>query len=346
MTDNPQKIIGQFVGIEKPDPQEEIISNPNHLEIFFQAYDLWHKATAKDTRSQALQEEAKKILSLVQSLYESGKDLVQWGRGLHELFRNLLLLQVGGGAESFIDRSEESKKELARFKAVFSKEELLLILSLFANLQADLRRALAPPKLLIETALLKLLHLEGLHTVKELVEKAESLSGGETSAVIARRDRSASSPGFQGQVPALFGPVPDLPSMKHSPPQLVSLNDIEQIWPQIVESVKAKEMSTGMFLAEAQPVEVTGETLIVGLPEEFQFHKEMLDRTEKRKFVEDALASFLKSPLRIQFVTTRVQKAEGAPSSGAGSEKEAPKLPEIVTKAMDIFQGSKIVRAE
>ena len=286
--------------------------------------------------------DAKKILSLVQHLYESGKDWVQFGRGLFELFRNLLLLQMGSGAESFIEWGPEAQKDLERFKTLFSREELLLTLSLFQNLQGDLRRSLAPPKLLLETALLKLLHLEGLHEVKELLEKAEtrgssknpSLRGGEPSKAEAISE--IASPRAAGL--AMTGE-----ESSSLPPPSFTLDEVEKIWPQVVEAVKAKEMSTGMFLAEAEPVEVIDGALILGLPEEFQFHKEMLERQEKRRFIEEIFSTFLPAYTPIQFVTTRLAKGEGASQAPA---PEAPKLPEIVRQAMDIFQGSKIVRPE
>ena len=300
--------------------------------------------------------EAVKTLSLIQSLYESGKDLVQFGRGLHELFRNLLLLQMGDGAESFIDRGPDFIKRLEAFKSVFSKEELLLILSLLANLQAELRRALAAPKLLIETALFKILHLEGLYEVKELLEQAEgndkpSLRALGTDSVSAKDEaptplasglRRPSEPPRNDEPGATSSATPFGRRREDAGP---SLNDIERVWPKVIESIKAKEMSTGMFLAEAQPIELTDDALVMGLPEEFQFHKEMLDRPEKRKLVENAFNESLGFTPRIQFVTTRVAKTEGA-STPASHAKEAPKLPEIVNKAMDIFQGSKIVRAD
>lgn len=124
------------------------------------------------------------------------------------------------------------------------------------------------------------------------------------------------------------------------------LNDIEVIWAQVIEAVKAKEMSTGMFLAESQPVEVTDGQVIIGFPEEFQFHREMLDRAEKRKLIEEIFSERLGDPVRIQFVTTRILKTETPAGPPATPKQTASQLPDIVQKAMDIFQGSKIVRSE
>ena len=277
--------------------------------------------------------DAEKILAVVARLYESGKDLVQFGRALFELFRNLLLLQIGRGAESFIELDPDSKKNLAAFQTLFSRGELLLIMSLFQNLQGDLRRAAAPPKLLIETTLLKLLHLEGLHAVEELMEKAQGPAPTVKPAP-AREPAAVSVKEGQGQ--ALF-----------------SFEEIERVWPQVLEAVKSKEMSTGMFLAEAAPVEVTAEAVVLGLPEEFQFHKEMLERAEKRKLIEGIFGNFLAAVPKIEFVTTRVAPDGPCPSGrraaggrGEPAAQDPSKLPDIVRQAMDIFQGSKIVRAE
>lgn len=304
--------------------------------------------------------DAKKILSLVENLYENGKDLVQFGRGLLELFRNLLLLQIGHGAEAFIELGPESTKDLERFKDIFTRDEILLILSLFQNLQGDLRRALAPPKLLIETTLLKLLHLGGLHEVKELIGKAETQSSSlREGPAGGRSNLEAGNPQKAVNRPAEIIREIASPSTKEKTSSGLamtgtaalssfSMEEIEGVWPQLLEAVKSKEMSTGMFLAEAEPVEVTGEAVTIGLPEEFNFHKEMLERQEKRKMIEGFLGGLLGNPIQIQFVTTRLSKEEGA-AKGPAPEKPAEdpsKLPDIVRQAMDVFEGSKIIRSE
>ncbi|MBI2167643.1 MAG: DNA polymerase III subunit gamma/tau [Candidatus Omnitrophica bacterium] len=305
--------------------------------------------------------EAHKILALVQSLYETGKDLVQFGRGLFQLFRDLLLVQMGKGAENFIEMSPEAGKQLADFKADFSKEELLLALSLLQNLQADLRRAVAPPRILLESALLKLLHLEGLKSVKGLLETAGGRTvskettprglpnPGASPAPVPRTVKAESGSGLSAQ-PKMqkiepspmasgleAGPLTASATLTHT------LNDIEQVWPQVLETVKARQISTGLFLAEAAPVEVTGEAIVLGLPEEFQFHKETLEVPEKRQMVEEAFKQVLGVRFPVQFVTTRLA---GTQSSSAPAPASPAKLPDAARQAMEIFQGAKVVRAD
>jgi DNA polymerase-3 subunit gamma/tau len=309
------------------------------------------------------QKNAAKIFGLIKELYESGKDLVQFGRGLYELFRNLLLLQIGKGAEEFMEMGAEDKKELARFKDIFSREELLLALSLLQNLQGDLRRSLAAPKLLLETALLNLLHLEGLQSVKELAENVSSLRG----LAAERPGRSPDASGVRASptkdaglaTPSIMFPSKDGGSPRgamkertqeapHAVPSVsFALPDVERVWPQVIEAVKSKEMSSGMFLAESAPIEAAGDQITLGFPEELQFHKEMLDRPEKKKLIEEHLSRFLGAPARIQLVTTRIQTQT---PSGAKAEPavdpSGSKVPDIVRQAMDIFSNSKIIRVD
>ncbi len=115
-----------------------------------------------------------KIFKAIGEFYEEGGYLVYFAKGLLENFRHLLILQSAKKGESFIELGESSIAELKKRKDAFSQGELLLALSILQNLQGHLRRNLAPPKLLVETALLKLLHMDGLHSVEDLVSASAS----------------------------------------------------------------------------------------------------------------------------------------------------------------------------
>ena len=109
-------------------------------------------------------------------------------------------------------------------------------------------------------------------------------------------------------------------------------------------------MSAGLFLAEAQPVETTDSVVTVGFPAEFAFHKDMLEKGNSRQLVEDAFEATLGRKFRLQFVVTELDRREMTPPAELPAAKpSAPsgaKLPDIITEALGIFEGSKIVRAE
>lgn len=319
------------------------------------------------------QKNAAGVLSIVRGLYESGKDLIQFGRGLAELFRNLLLLELGEGADAFVETGRESKEALAKYKGTFSREELLLILTLLQNLQPDLRRGIAPPRLLLEICLLKILHLDSM---QEISSGDSPQSGGQVTISSAsrpvraplvgaptREEKAGTRPAptstgaLVSPAPPKLSPAAVIPRGQSPqgtvPSGLSGLNEIETVWPEVIAAVKAKEMSTGMFLAESAPMDVAGEVLTLGFPQEFKFHKDMLDRPDKRKLIQDILSSLLKAnPVRVEFVTTQIDEKKSASSPAAsrpGAPASAPDsahLPEIVIRAMDIFPGSTLIRTE
>ena len=127
-----------------------------------------------------------KIFSLISDIYSQGADLVQFAKGLLEIFRHLLILKCADGGDVLMEVSQETLEELKRRKNDFSRNELLLALSLLQNLQNQLRRNLGSPKLLVEMLLLKLLHLDGLKSVEEvLLAPREAAPLGGTSPLAA-----------------------------------------------------------------------------------------------------------------------------------------------------------------
>lgn len=324
------------------------------------------------------QKDAKKVFSIVEELYRSGRDLVQFSKGLLEIMRHLLLFQCTPAAKDFVEMSKEGIAELEKRKNDFTKGELILCLNMLGSLQGQFRRNLAPPRLLVETFLLKMLHLEGLYAVEDLLEAGRP-------SLPAMPDRSQTAPPAYRSAPAPSASapaysVPQRPSSARPPvippmttkivPKqsaaageisedgpVVSLEipSIETFWPRVIEYVKTKRMSTGIFLSESEPIEVSGSLITLGLPAEFQFHKEMLEKSANKQLIEEAFETVLAQKMRVQFIVTQgpvsstVKKMEVNISSepaAPAAEGDGKKMSEVLSQALNIFQGSKIIRTE
>lgn len=293
--------------------------------------------------------EAQKLFAVVAELYEGGRDLVHFSHGLFEMFRHLLLFQTAAGADEFVETSDEGKKNLKAMKDAFPRGELLLALSLIGNLQNQLRRNLAPPRLLVETALLKLLCLDGLRPVEDLGsrpladEKGIPFKPGPRKEETPRRgaDIPAALPSKTGGAPL---PTDEEMEPVPSPPPSVqpTARAIEGVWPRVIEYVKSKRMSTGIFLSEATPVEVNESSVILALPSEFKFHKETLEKDGNKRLVEEAFKIAGGKNLHVKFVVAeRAQEENKAPSADSKEE-----LPEIIAQALEIFDGGRIIRKD
>ncbi|HTL47733.1 MAG TPA: DNA polymerase III subunit gamma/tau, partial [Verrucomicrobiae bacterium] len=299
--------------------------------------------------------DAKALFAMIEELYQGGRDLMQFAKGLLEIFRNLLLLQCAQEPGEFIEMSEDGVEQLKKRKDLFTRGELLMGLSLIGNLQGQLRRNLAPPKLLVETTLLKLLHLDGLRSLESAVPAAPAAAQAAprtyqapASAPAPVRTQAAPSPvpaAEKKSQPAVREAA--APAAKAASGEAVTLAEVEAAWAQIVEYVKAKRMSIGIFLSESQPVETSGALVTLALPSEFQFHKETLDKSANKKLVEEAFETITGKRAGIQFVITKLTDppAENGEPAPAAAGQAGP-LPDIIMKALDIFDGGRIVRKE
>lgn len=312
--------------------------------------------------------DAKKIFTIVEDLYKSGKDLVQFSKGLLEIFRHLLLLQCADATEEFIEMSKDALGELKKRKNDFTREELLLALSFLGNLQGNLRRNLAPPRLLLEVALLKLIHLDGYQSLGQLSAAESSASSGSSGTTgVAPRVSYPSSPASpktaapeQYSSPVTSAPITPASRKSSSAssgtpgaPGALTLDEAEMAWPRVIDYVKTKRMSTGIFLSESEPVEVADGAITLGFPAELQFHKEMLEKTANKQLVEEAFEVAAGKKIRVQFVVTQVDNqvqsqtpAKKTAEAAASKEPQSGKLAEIVTEALSVFDGGKIIRAE
>ncbi len=310
------------------------------------------------------QKDTQKVFSTIAELYDGGKDLPQFAKGLLETFRSLILCQSTDKPGDFIEISEEGLAELQKRKNEFSKNEIMLALNILGNLQNQLRRNLAPPRLLVETSLLKLLHLEGLYAVEALLE------GQAPSAPAAPARPAHQPPGASYRTPAsspapaaVRPPVQNIEKTVSAPKAApasnrtgsASFSEIQGIWPRVIEYVKTKRMSAGIFLSESEPIEVAGGALTLGLPAEFQFHKEMLEKSTNRQLIEEAFETVLNQKFRVQFVVTQGPASpKGTPVSEEPAPAAAPapeaadsaQMTDILSQTLNIFQGSKIIRVE
>jgi len=309
----------------------------------------------------------RKIFELVNDLYDNGIDLIQFAKGLLEVFRHLMIFQCADKAEEFIEMSEAALAEIKKRKDDFSRGELLLGLSILQNLQGQLRRNLASPKLLLEAALLKLLHLDSLRTIEETLPSSSKQGSPVRNAPTSGSYNSA--PREQSRAAGFSSPKSSA-SMTPSPPVsrekggeayaaskpvsatsaavgtavMASLDEAESFWPRVIDYVKSKRMSTGIFLSESEPVEINDAVVVLGLPDEFQFHKETLEKDANRRLVEEAFEVVSGKKIRVQFVITQPSQVKS--ESKTESKEEGSPLPDIVNEAMNIFSGAKVIRKE
>ena len=103
---------------------------------------------------------------------------------------------------------------------------------------------------------------------------------------------------------------------------IVTIDDVRRQWARVLEDIKRTKMICHALLIDGTPLEVSGDTLTVGLRSVYAFHMENLNRPENRDIVEGALARVLSKPLRFRCRLYDVPQADPggnvAPGAGRG----------------------------
>lgn len=124
----------------------------------------------------------------------------------------------------------------------------------------------------------------------------------------------------------MAAPVGDGPAV------LVTIEDVRRQWARVLEDVKRRKMLCHALLIDGTPMEVVGETLVVGLRSAYAFHVDNLHRSENREIVEAALARVLGRPLRFRCRLFEPPEVSAAPdASSAPAARSSSTAPDAST---------------
>jgi len=299
------------------------------------------------------------VLKTIDSLIKDGKDISSVAIELMEYFRNLLIAKVGKDLKELIDLPEESIKRLSEQSGKFSIEDLIYALNVIASSQEMARRS-NMTRVPLEMAVIKLSKKESIRSLGEILDRIDDLEKGVTNV------RDEEPPVRKPQPkPQAKKPKEDPPPQKkeEDPPQVnkntssnIELGQIEDIWPNVIRNVKAKKISIASCLMEGEVVSCRGNAVVLGFPKGQSFHREVVERAQNKKVIEEALREIMGEDLILEFTTIEERQK---PSSIGLSEvyeddisvpDDSPPDPEalkdpIVGSAVDIFKG-KVVNSK
>jgi DNA polymerase-3 subunit gamma/tau len=303
----------------------------------------------------AAQNNSAGLLNALEEVVSAGKELYPFLEGLIENFRNLLIAETVEKNEALLGLSKEEKQELVQRKGKFTKEQLLWILTILQGTLLKMRRA-SQPRFLLEVALAKIACSHQLVSLAEITEQLRRLEGRSVTAsapnvrtetkmppAFKMAASPASKPTVMSQKPSVAAAKTEVeatPEMPRTPISSgpIDLTEVQKVWPRVLEAVKAKKVSAGIFLSESEPVEMDGLRLTIAFPQEFVFHKETIEKKENRVLVETILSQELGQAIRLQCVVARSSDQAKTLSKDAQNQ-----VPDIVESAIEMFQG-KIIR--
>lgn len=280
------------------------------------------------------------MMKFVQYLIDEGKDLQQFVKGAQGYWRNLLLFKVVSQPEELLDLSSE---EIARLKSQalkFRKKDLLRTLELLVACENEMKWS-SQARWSLELVLLKLIEDEDdeIAQLRKRLEKLENLLTQGLPAEIKLKDEAE----IKDEVS--INKKVDVPAeiqAKDEGETSLTLEDIQEGWPVVLEKVKKHKRTFHAYLLEGKVEGLDGKKIILSFQKKFIFHKENAEKPEVKQLVEDILEQTFQEKLNLKCILeeSKTQEREKLELKPGKEEKAlAAQDDPLVKKALEIFGG-------
>ncbi|MDD5679751.1 MAG: DNA polymerase III subunit gamma/tau [Candidatus Omnitrophica bacterium] len=310
------------------------------------------------------------LLKIIDEMISKGKDLSQFIIGLMSYIRNMMVISVSSDLKVLIDFPENYINVLKEQVKKFKIEELLYIFyTLSATLNAVKKSEVA--RFILEAALIKLSMRGELISLADIVDKVSALESNigpvKPLSGSSTREREAVKEairpvleeipvsGVEKEATGSQAEKPVSVNVESTAVEPLTIEKVKHAWPAILQEIKSKKISIASYLLEGDITAIEGSSVVLGFIKKFNFHKEVLEHTGNKKFVESVISAILGINVQIKLVTVEQKEAaqnEGEPYQGGpdGGGRETVKEMEedstdnpLIQSALDMFNG-KIIR--
>ena len=285
-------------------------------------------------------------LGVLMQQLEQGKDSAQILIGLLRHIRNLLILRTTEGAASrsdilgrLVDEPSDRLKRLEEQAAASSANEWLFILQLLTGAYEMVRRS-PMARTILELAVIRLATAEQWQSLDEISRRLEQLSGGSPAPSTPAPAAKSIETSAGRQAAAVSRPAPEtvrvpVTAVTQGPEQVTA------IWPAFLERLGQQKMSLAAYLMHAQPLQLDGYTLTIGLAG-FALHQEVLSAPDNRRLIDQLLTDLCGQRIMVQYATLPQPAAQPAGKTAEPASTAAAVMPStaLVQDIVDLFNAT------
>jgi DNA polymerase-3 subunit gamma/tau len=231
---------------------------------------------------------AEALLKIAREIENGGYDLRQFLSDWIERLRHLIIIKNVKDATGLIDLPEDEKKEIEKEAALFSKEALLSLFSIFVKLQDEIRNA-PRPHLLLEVALMKAVLIADLTPIEKIIEQIKERVGPPTAVI--------TSPPAHITTPSIKTP----PVRATTPVLAVPVQDTAVLWKNILQEVKKTRPNLASYLDQGVILAVLERTIKIRFSEESSFLISLIEKEENKKLLQPLIKRYFGRDLVLAF---------------------------------------------
>ncbi len=268
------------------------------------------------------------VLDVIEEMANRGIELAYFLERCLWHIRNLMVVQVSEKHAGLIDGQDHFKKALVEQARAFSKQDLFYIFSILSQATQQVKR-FDDQRVVTEMALLKCAIREPMVSAdpKRLQGKGERIQVEPAAAPVEApisKSKVQQKDTVSAPIQKKNSPTPQAPQSSiaenlesEEEPSAVAIEEpagieeskpvsdnLRNIWPKFVQSVREEKMSAASYLLEANPVDQDDDAVIIGFPPEFSFHADALRSEDNLRMLEKHLSGVMDKQTRIKFILT------------------------------------------
>lgn len=230
-------------------------------------------------------------LGFIDQALDQGADLRQFARQIVNHLRGMLLIRLQGS--ELLDVSAESLQVMAAQAEQIETPVLVEAIKRFSQVEAELRGGWQP-QLPLELALVEAIMGPGMDASPPVASRSPG--------VRVARDSDQAHPQLARTRAPAPPPEPQSPSPAEDQCGVsdgLTLEAVQQRWPQILERARARDASVQALLNSAHPGEVQGERVTLFVAHEFA--RDRLSQGRAKRMVKEVLSQVLGQNCRVAY---------------------------------------------
>jgi len=259
------------------------------LEDVISMLGLVEQDTLFNITEKIINKDACGALELMNNIINEGKDIGSFLANLIEHFRNLMIAKITQADSRLIDLPKEICERLLQQAQDLSMEEIFNAFNILVNTQ-ELSRRLDSLRIPLEIGLVKL--ARDKKTPK--IDPPQPRGPQDANSVPIKQKPSQD---IMKKEDCIHGPVVKI--------QSVSLDDVKNVWQNIIGNLGRIKMSVATYLNEGTPLKIEDGILIVAFPMNCSLHKESLERKENKAIIDKMVSELLNNDIKVNFTLSK-----------------------------------------
>jgi len=251
-------------------------------------------------------QDSKGVLTLLNDIVSSGKDIKRFMGQLIEYMRFMMLSKVSNDLSNLISMPDENLQRIKDQSDNLSLSLIMRSIDILTQIDMDIKWS-SNSRVILEVGLIKIMQPDLEQSIESLTQRIEQLESRPVSMPSSPPiiEKIQASPTSQpAKAPVEEKPVePAEVTKPYVQVEAESNDELEDLWEEVLEEVKKVKIGTHALLIDGKFKGVREGSLCVAYGEGYGFHMIAIEKPENRVIVEQAIERIYQKAYRVQYVT-------------------------------------------